>query len=269
MLSKSDEICQPEAPAHHVLGLPQCNDISQPEGVDHHVLGLSQRSNICQHEGPTNHPLTNSQHSTSGSTHTNKQRLRWTLELHEQFVEAVKKLDGAEKATPKGVLKLMDVEGLTIYHVKSHLQKYRLAKYPPATKEVLGSQERTPLSEGRTEPAISKESNTSIKKNRQVMEALQMQIEVQKQLHKQLEVQRALQLRIEENARYLQRMLEEQQIVRDSDVHSEITEQLPGSNAEPPRAHSLNFTLPNQGEFKDSVTPPRPSWESEATDSNA
>ncbi|KAL3624996.1 Myb transcription factor phl7 [Castilleja foliolosa] len=141
--------------------------------------------------------------SNNPNSLSSKQRLRWTHELHEQFVDAVAQLGGPDRATPKGVLRVMGVQGLTIYHVKSHLQKYRLAKYLPDSS-----------SDGKN--AEKKESgdmfsNLDSSSGMQITEALKLQMEVQKRLHEQLEVQRQLQLRIEAQGKYLKKIIEEQQ----------------------------------------------------------
>ncbi|KAL9237871.1 hypothetical protein vseg_012368 [Gypsophila vaccaria] len=132
-----------------------------------------------------------------------KQRLRWTEELHNRFVDAITQLGGPDRATPKGVLRVMGVPGLTIYHVKSHLQKYRLAKYLPESPSEGSKDEK----KGSGDQASIDPSSQGL----QIDEALRMQMEVQKRLHEQLEVQRQLQMRIEAQGKYLQKIIEEQQ----------------------------------------------------------
>ncbi|KAK4537238.1 hypothetical protein CDCA_CDCA11G3263 [Cyanidium caldarium] len=53
-----------------------------------------------------------------------KRRLVWTPQLHERFIKAVNTV-GVDRAMPKVLVSLMNVDGLTSEHVKSHLQKYR------------------------------------------------------------------------------------------------------------------------------------------------
>ncbi|XP_057431754.1 myb family transcription factor PHL7-like isoform X2 [Lotus japonicus] len=148
---------------------------------------------------------------SNNSNLTSKQRLRWTHELHERFVDAVAQLGGPDRATPKGVLRVMGVQGLTIYHVKSHLQKYRLAKYLPDS-----SSDGKKADKKETGDMLSNLDGSS---GMQITEALKLQMEVQKRLHEQLEVQRQLQLRIEAQGKYLKKIIEEQQ--RLSGVFSE------------------------------------------------
>ncbi|CAN1765731.1 Protein PHR1-LIKE 1 [Linum perenne] len=160
------------------------------------------------------------------SAPANKARMRWTQELHEVFVDAVNQLGGSERATPKGVLKLMKVEGLTIYNVKSHLQKYRTARYKPEPSEDAS---------GKKLGSIDEMKSLDLKTTMGLTEALRLQMEVQKRLHEQLENQRSLQLRIEEQGRCLQMMFEEQKKMEEekTKLPSSASEKLepPGTNS--------------------------------------
>ncbi|KAJ8465380.1 hypothetical protein OPV22_027932 [Ensete ventricosum] len=159
-----------------------------------------------------------------------KPRMRWTPELHERFIDAVVQLGGSEKATPKGVLNIMKVEGLTICHVKSHLQKYRTTRHIPDS------------SEGMPEKRITQsEELPSLNLKTGINEALRLQMEVQKRLHEQLEIQRSMQLRIEEQARCLQIMIEKQR-------KSTMEKQHASSTPEEPTTHSTaENELPEAG----------------------
>eukprot|EP00249_Psilotum_nudum_P021688 c28206_g1_i4 orf=839-2068(+) len=138
-----------------------------------------------------------------------KPRLRWTSELHDRFVEAVAQLGGPDKATPKSVMRVMDVKGLTLYHLKSHLQKYRLGRQ---SQREMNAETNRAGSEGKTLTVIRRSVDlTTRSEGLHITEALQMQMEVQRRLHEQLEVQRHLQLRIEAQGRYLQSILEKAQ----------------------------------------------------------
>ncbi|GLT65390.1 hypothetical protein SLA2020_378260 [Shorea laevis] len=147
--------------------------------------------------------VTSGNSASTSAALSSKTRIRWTQDLHEKFVECVSRLGVLRvKATPKAILKLMDSDGLTIFHVKSHLQKYRIAKYMPDSTE--GKLEKR--------NSMNNVPQLDVKTGLQIKEALQVQLDVQRRLHEQLEVQRKLQLRIEEQGKQLKMMFDQQQI---------------------------------------------------------
>ncbi|KAF7104537.1 hypothetical protein CFC21_105429 [Triticum aestivum] len=66
----------------------------------------------------------NNESTHISSTHR-KPRVTWTIELHNKFLEAINQI-GLDRAVPKKVLELMNVDCLSRENIASHLQKYRL-----------------------------------------------------------------------------------------------------------------------------------------------
>ncbi|XP_057547504.1 protein PHR1-LIKE 2-like isoform X4 [Amaranthus tricolor] len=139
-----------------------------------------------------------------------KPRLRWTADLHERFVDAVTQLGGPHKATPKAIMRTMGVKGLTLFHLKSHLQKYRLASYH--------------LESPRTSNSSSSLPTSDMDEGFKVKEALRTQMEVQTKLHLQVEAEKHLQMRQDAERRYMAMLERACKILADQLMGVAITE---------------------------------------------
>ncbi|XP_076894684.1 myb family transcription factor PHL11-like [Bidens hawaiensis] len=171
-----------------------------------------------------------------------KPRLRWTADLHDRFVDAVTKLGGPDKAKPKSVLRLMGLKGLTLYHLKSHLQKYRLGQQAKKQNNGDLNNENSGDSYEPFNMHSTGTSSNSLRTNHEpagdipIADALICQIEAQKRLQEKFEVQKKLQMRIETQGKYLQGILENAQKSLSLDMNS-------SGNLEATRAELTNFNL--------------------------
>ncbi|KAG1326379.1 Myb family transcription factor APL [Cocos nucifera] len=105
-------------------------------------------------------------------------------------------------------MRVMGVKGLTLYHLKSHLQKFRLGKQPHKELNDHSVKDASALEMQRNAASSTGIMSRTMNENVHITEALRMQLEVQRRLHEQLEVQKHLQMRIEAQGKYMQTILD-------------------------------------------------------------
>ncbi|CAM8887554.1 hypothetical protein QQ045_025046 [Rhodiola kirilowii] len=173
-----------------------------------------------------------------------KPRLRWTADLHDRFVDAVTQLGGPNKATPKAIMRTMGVKGLTLFHLKSHLQKYRLGKQ--SGKEMCDIvKDGSYLLEGpESNNSAGKMLTPDTNEGFEVKEALRAQMEVQSKLHLQVEAEKHLQIRQDAERRYMAMLETACKMLADHYIGGAVIDaDNDKTNKTPPSAFSFN-TIP-------------------------
>ncbi|XAR53898.1 hypothetical protein NMG60_11022624 [Bertholletia excelsa] len=181
--------------------------------------------------GPTDGGNTNFNHHKADPclvlTSDPKPRLRWTADLHERFVDAVTQLGGASKATPKAIMRTMGVKGLTLFHLKSHLQKYRLGKQSgkdlgEAPKDGISASYllESPRTNSSSPSAPTSDKNECF----EVKEALRAQMEVQSELHLQVEAEKHLHIRRDAERKYMAMLEKACKMLADQIIGGSITD---------------------------------------------
>lgn len=160
----------------------------------------------------------------AGKREVPKKRLRWTPDLHANFVAAVEALGGPTKATPKSILRQMAVPGMTVYHVKSHLQKFRMhtkeqkgnkpvSKRAQARKQAVSVGKVKPQDNIQSSSAVELAADNSIGSRSQAFypdnpyAMYERHAEMHQRLQEQLKLQQQLQQSIEEHGKYLNSLL--------------------------------------------------------------
>ncbi|KAL4598816.1 hypothetical protein ACB092_11G083900 [Castanea dentata] len=127
-------------------------------------------------------------------------------------------LSESTEATPKTIMKVMGVKGLTLYHLKSHLQKFRLGKQPHKDLNDQAVRDASASEFQRDGAATSRIMGHHFNENIHHTEGLRTQMEVRRRLNEQLEahyiyvlwkkVQKHLQMRIDAQGKYMETILD-------------------------------------------------------------
>ncbi|XP_037495218.1 protein PHR1-LIKE 2 isoform X2 [Jatropha curcas] len=149
------------------------------------------------------------------------------------------------EATPKAIMRTMNVKGLTLFHLKSHLQKYRLGKQSgkdigEASKDGLSGSYLLESPGGcNSSPNIT---TSDMNEGYEVKEALRVQMEVQSKLYLQVEAEKHLQIREDAERRYLAMLERACKMLADQFLGGTVidTESQKGSATKTPRSASLD-----------------------------